>query len=458
MSEDTILEGFLCPICKQDLRNEYQLTTHFEKNHSEQQDLVQVFKGIFSNAKKKILNEDLFSTNTHAWIREVSHQNLGQTRSHSSWFKTIRNTRLERYAVETNKLLIRLDKLLTNIPAERSARKQHEQEVVQWLDGSLVKLCPSCTKSFSFTRRQHHCRLCGALHCNDCCRFLSLEIALSMTNPELTTTPTVLVEGPGLRLCGHCFYLLQARKHMQDTQNSRPPIVKLYEMLREIIVTTYPDIEMFFKMSNSLNDGESTYCLEDADTLRCHIGQRGSNVEKIGKAIASLACPEHHVSTKLLHTAVQQSAMIFLKDEVLSLPTLPTKEEYENLKERKRKETEQAIEAERKALEKKLDFMKITQDSNNLNNGKLIPISTRSLVIPQQNGVLEEGWTGSQLQTAGNSLLGAEANDPVIEQINIIQGYIRQAREAMRFEEVATLEANLRELKEEFYNRSKTVL
>lgn len=90
MSEDTILEGFLCPICKQDLRNEYQLTTHFEKNHSEQQDLVQVFKGIFSNAKKKILNEDLFSTNTHAWIREVSHQNLGQTRSHSSWFKTIR--------------------------------------------------------------------------------------------------------------------------------------------------------------------------------------------------------------------------------------------------------------------------------------------------------------------------------------------------------------------------------
>lgn len=52
-----------------------------------------------------------------------------------------------------------------------------------------------------------------------------------------------------------------------------------------------------------------------------------------------------------------------------------------------------------------------------------------------QNGVLEEGWTG--LQASGsNSLLGAEADDPVIQQINIIQGYIRQAREAMRFEEV----------------------
>lgn len=66
-------------------------------------------------------------------------------------------------------------------------------------------------------------------------------------------------------------------------------------------------------MCNSLNEGESTYCLQDADTLRCHIGQRGSNVEKIGKAIASLTCPEQYVSTKLLHTAVHQSAMMFLK-------------------------------------------------------------------------------------------------------------------------------------------------
>lgn len=69
-----------------------------------------------------------------------------------------------------------------------------------------------------------------------------------MTNPELTTTPAVLVEGPGLRLCGHCFHLLQTRKHMQDTQKSRPPIVKLYELLRETVLTTYPDIELFFKV------------------------------------------------------------------------------------------------------------------------------------------------------------------------------------------------------------------
>lgn len=30
----------------------------------------------------------------------------------------------------------------------------------------------------------------------------------------------------------------------------------------------------------------------------------------------------------------------------------------------------------------------------------------------------------------------ASANDPLVEQINIIKGYVKQARDAMRFEEV----------------------
>ena len=42
-----------------------------------------------------------------------------------------------------------------------------------------------------------------------------------------------------------------------------------------------------------------------------------------------------------------------------------------------------------------------------------------------------DNWSGSQaLDTSGSS------NDPLVEQINIIKGYVKQAREAMRFEEV----------------------
>lgn len=45
------------------------------------------------------------------------------TRTHSTYFKDIRNTRLERYASETNKLLIRLDKLLNNLPTDPTDKK-----------------------------------------------------------------------------------------------------------------------------------------------------------------------------------------------------------------------------------------------------------------------------------------------------------------------------------------------
>lgn len=45
-------------------------------------------------------------------------------------------------------------------------------------------------------------------------------------------------------------------------------------------------------------------------------------------------------------------------------------------------------------------------------------------------------------------------DDILVEQMNIIKNYIKQAREAMRFDEVETLEINLRELQNEFYSRN----
>lgn len=51
---DQILEGFLCPICKTDLKTPDRLTAHVESDHSEEQDLLKSFKDIFITAKKKI--------------------------------------------------------------------------------------------------------------------------------------------------------------------------------------------------------------------------------------------------------------------------------------------------------------------------------------------------------------------------------------------------------------------
>lgn len=49
----------------------------------------------------------------------------------------------------------------------------------------------------------------------------------------------------------------------------------------------------------------------------------------------------------------------------------------------------------------------------------------------------------------------SQSEDPLIEQINIIKGYIKQARQELNFEVVETLELNLRELQREFYERQR---
>lgn len=42
-----------------------------------------------------------------------------------------------------------------------------------------------------------------------------------------------------------------------------------------------------------------------------------------------------------------------------------------------------------------------------------------------------DNWNPQSLDTS------ASATDPLVEQINIIKGYVKQARDAMRFEEVS---------------------
>lgn len=73
-------------------------------------------------------------------------------------------------------------------------------------------------------------------------------------------------------------------------------------------------------------------------------------------------------------------------------------------------------------------------------------VATQSAIASLDN------WSGRGNGGGG----GGSQSDPLVEQINIIKGYIKQARVELRFEEVATLELNLRELQQEFYNRQSS--
>lgn len=138
---DEVMEGFLCPICKANFQSPDQLTAHFDTHSEDDQDLLKSFKEMFISARNKIIrNDDTFSPNTQSGANfqakkvnvraPIYPQNVGTDCSHMSYFRAIRTPRLERYATETNKLIIRLHKLLTDLPRDQTQRRQHEKNVM----------------------------------------------------------------------------------------------------------------------------------------------------------------------------------------------------------------------------------------------------------------------------------------------------------------------------------------
>lgn len=138
---EEVMEGFLCPICKANFQSPDRLTAHFDTHSEDDQDLLKSFKDIFISAKNKIklFDEPSAAPNSQSSISfqpkklnvtaPIYPQDVGTDCSHISYFRAIRTPRLERYATETNKLIIRLHKLLTDLPREQSQRRQHEKNV-----------------------------------------------------------------------------------------------------------------------------------------------------------------------------------------------------------------------------------------------------------------------------------------------------------------------------------------
>ncbi|XP_062539715.1 rabenosyn-5 [Armigeres subalbatus] len=488
--DDTeILEGFLCPICKADLKTPERLTVHVEQQHSEEQDLLKSLKEMFSFAKKKILNLDETATDLARSLdsslqvvgggrqeRAVAvvnpilmsiDQMVGTDCDHMSYFKAVRNPRLERYASETNKLIIRLDKLLDGLPSDMDARKKHEQSKVPWIDGKLVKLCPSCAKSFGLTRRQHHCRVCGSVMCDGCSFHLSFEEARAIVqpvSPGLEGAKAVSAvedqgkdhEASGFRVCEHCLHLLMNRKEMQDSRSDRPLITKLYDRLLQEKKDIEPDIPMYSKIIGSLYEGDAIYRLSDASALREKIGRAAERIDNISKTVLSIPFVQGS-REEALKKAIRLSCVSFIKERMLSIPPLPVEDEIKKIQLRKKQETARRIERERRLALEAYERYELQSETTANYNGS--SSSSTASTAEMTNGRFygattvagSDNWSG--YQAAGVAV--SSSTDPLIDQINIVKGYIKQAREALRFEEVETLERNLSELTQEFYERQR---
>ncbi|XP_038578203.1 rabenosyn-5 [Micropterus salmoides] len=501
-----VKEGFLCPLCLKDLQSFYQLQDHYEEEHSGDDRHVRgQLKSLVQKAKKakdKLLKRDgddrpdtgsyesFYYGGVDPYMWEP--QELGATRSHLDFFKKHRAARIDHYVIEVNKLIIRLEKLTSfdRTSSDVAKIRAIEKSVVSWVNDSDVPFCPDCGNKFNIRNRRHHCRLCGSIMCRKCMEFVPLPLAQKLItgtrealcvpgSPVQSQSPpagggggssgmgsrrgsisslssvTSMLEDKDdekIRCCHHCMDTLLKIQHKLEEKDHVPDIVKLYERLRMCMEKVDERAPEYIKMAESLNAGETTYNLDTAGGLRLEVQKYYELIDALSKRILTLSAkddPPPHPKALQLQRMVRYTATLFVQEKLLGLMSLPTKEKYEELKEKRKQEQEKRVQQERLAAQ---ETLKRRQESE-----KNRPPPSTNGELPQPPRAPRMTKAGGWLPSADSVHARSELEDPLLQQIENIQSFLRQAREAKRTDEVAMLEENLRQLQDE-YDQQQTSL
>lgn len=115
-----IIEGFICPECQQDMTSVELLQAHFQLMHLNQNKANNTNQSSSSknNASNNEPSDPLPTSSSQIsikFMKQYFNQNQfdGYFNSHTSEFKKLRDNTIGRYVVQTNKLLITLDKLIS---------------------------------------------------------------------------------------------------------------------------------------------------------------------------------------------------------------------------------------------------------------------------------------------------------------------------------------------------------
>ncbi|XDV48361.1 hypothetical protein PO909_017783 [Leuciscus waleckii] len=482
-----VKEGFLCPLCLKDLQSFYQLQGHYEEEHSgDNRHVSGQLKSLVQKAKKakdKLLKRDgdertdggyesFYYGGVDPYMWEP--QELGATRSHLDSFKKQRAARIDHYVIEVNKCIIRLEKLTSfdRTSMDGAQIRSLEKSVVSWVNDQDVPFCPDCGGKFNIRNRRHHCRLCGSIMCRKCTEFLPLPMAYKLTSgsrealwaPGQTGSPgpvtqqtlrrgsinsissvtSVLEEKDEdrVRCCHHCMDSLLRYQRKLEEKDHVPDIVKLYERLRTCMEKVEAKAPEYTRMAESLNAGETAFSLENAAGLRMEIQKYYELIDVLSKKILTLGLKEEvqpHPKALQLQRMVRYTATLFIQEKLLGLTSLPTKEKHEELKEKRREELERRAQQERQAG--------LEAQKRRLDNEKNRPARTDTNGdVPGPRMTKAAGW----LPQSDTLHTRSELDDPLLQQINNIESFLRQARSANRSDEVAMLEENLRQLQDEF--------
>ncbi|MGH0190653.1 UNVERIFIED_CONTAM: hypothetical protein FKN15_048785 [Acipenser sinensis] len=199
--------------------------------------------------------------------------------------------------------------------------------------------------------------------------------------------------------------------------------------------------------------GESTYNLSHANGLRLEVQKYYELIDALSKKILMLGMneePKPHPKTQQLQRMIRYTATLFVQEKLLGLMSLPTKEKYEEIKEKRKQDQERKLQLEKQALQEAQSRRTEEKPRDQLH----VAASTNGEAAQMQKSSMTKA--GGWLPSSG-APRNWENSDPLLQQIDNIQSFIQQAREANRVDEVNILEENLRQLQDE-YDQQQTLL
>ncbi|KTW31593.1 hypothetical protein T552_00231 [Pneumocystis carinii B80] len=123
----------------------------------------------------------------------------------------------------------------------KSRKKALEQTIVSWEDDVSVTHCPICKRSFNYTDKKHHCRLCGKIICanskTQCSSIVQLNMksrCLNAFNSKIVhenSTNASVYSDLSIRICKNCRHIAFSRKEFSDCLSKSHPLVTLYKEL-----------------------------------------------------------------------------------------------------------------------------------------------------------------------------------------------------------------------------------
>lgn len=96
----------------------------------------------------------------------------------------------------------------------------------EWIDSDKVIKCESCSKTFSFFIRKHHCRACGHIFCSYCCyQYIKIPLDLIDIPREkavyhyINYIKKVVYNGNESLVCNDCYHKIKNLKYIKTTIN-----------------------------------------------------------------------------------------------------------------------------------------------------------------------------------------------------------------------------------------------